>query len=89
MKATHEEVKRAVLLFGEKLGQGKSTPTLLETVGVYSTVKTLAVIAFTNGYQQYFEQDDKVFDAVTLVREYSKEMSEKGEVRFGVKYGEQ
>ena len=86
MKESKKELEKAIVIVGESLNLKKATELLLDTVGIYSTVRQLIFIMFTQNKQQYFEKDDKVFDAISLIRKYCKEMEENGEVNFDVPY---
>ena len=86
MKESKKELEKAIVIVGESLNMGKATELLLANVGVHSTIRELTFKMFTENKQQYFEKDDNVFNATTLIREYCKEMSINGEVNFDVPY---
>lgn len=82
MKASSEEVRKAIIKFGEVLNMELSTPILLKNVGFYSTIKELTMVAFTQNYSDYFEKDNETFNAIKLIKEYCREMYKNGEVNF-------
>jgi len=82
MKESKKVFEKALVVIGESLGMGEATVLLLKNVGVHSTVRELTYKMFTENKQQYFEQDDAVFEAISLMRKYCVEMSLKGEVNF-------
>jgi hypothetical protein len=86
MKESQEEVRKAVLDMGNALGMSMETPILLTNIGIYSTIKELVYKAFVVYYDDYFEENDKVFQSVQIVKRYCKEMAENGEVEFDVKF---
>ena len=86
MKESQEELKNAIVTVGESLSMKRATELLLINVGVYSTVKELTYKMFVENKQQYFEKDDNVFEAISLIRKYCKEMGLNGEVIFDVPY---
>lgn len=86
MKESKKQVEHAVNVIGESLGIGDATPILLKNVGLHSTVKELTYLMFVNNREQYHEKDDRVFESISLIREYCKEMSINGEVNFNVPY---
>ena len=84
MKESKKELEKAIITVGKSLEMEKSIELLLVNIGVYSTIKELTYQMFVQNKQQYFEKDDDVFEAISLIREYSKEMSKNGEVNFDV-----
>jgi len=89
MKQSKEELSKAIVLVGESLNMKKATELLLINVGVCSTIKELTYKMFVENKQQYFEEDDKVFESISLIRDYCKEMGENGEVNFETPYNAQ
>jgi 5,10-methylene-tetrahydrofolate dehydrogenase/methenyl tetrahydrofolate cyclohydrolase len=86
MKESKKELEKAIIAVGESLGMKKPIELLLINVGVHSTVKELTYQMFVQNKQQYFEKDDTVFEAISLIRKYCEEMSKNGEVNFDVPY---
>ena len=86
MKESQEQVRKSILIIGERLGMKESTEMLLHNVGIYSTIKELAYNMFLQNYQDYFEKDNNVFDSIQLIRKYCEEMSINGEVKFDIPY---
>ncbi len=86
MKESKKELEKAIIEVGKSLNMGKSTELLLINVGVHSTVKELTYQMFVQNKQQYFEKDNNVFEAISLIRKYCQEMSKNGEVNFDVPY---
>jgi 5,10-methylene-tetrahydrofolate dehydrogenase/methenyl tetrahydrofolate cyclohydrolase len=86
MKESKKELEKAIIIVGESLGMEKATELLLKNVGLHSTIKELTYVMFVRNKQQYFEQDDAVFEAISLIRNYCEEMSKNGEVNFDVPY---
>jgi len=86
MKESKKELENAIIVIGESLGMKTATELLLTNVGVHSTIKELTYKMFVECKQQYFETDDNVFNAITMIRSYCKEMSKNGEVNFDTKY---
>lgn len=86
MKESKKELEKAIIIVGKSLGMERATELLLVNVGLHSTVKELTYKMFVNNKQQYFEKDDDVFEAISLIREYCQEMSKNGEVNFDVPY---
>lgn len=86
MKESKKELENAIITVGKSLGMGRATELLLTNVGLHSTVKELAYKMFVENKQQYFEKNDDVFEAISLIREYCQEMSKNGEVNFDVPY---
>jgi hypothetical protein len=82
MKESNEQLDKAVVIVAESLGIGEAAKLLLINVGLHSTVKELTYQMFVQDKQQYFEKDDDVFEAISLIRKYCKEMSLNGEVNF-------
>ena len=86
MKESKKELEKAIIIVGESLNIKEATEQLLINVGIYSTIRELTYIMFTQNRQQYFEKDDKVFDSISLIRKYCEEMSKNGEVNFDVPF---
>jgi hypothetical protein len=86
MKESKKQLETAIVIVGESLKMKEATELLLINVGVYSTVKELTYKMFVENRQQYFEKDDNVFEAISLIRTYCQEMSKNGEVNFDVPY---
>ena len=86
MKESKKELEKAIVIVGESLNMKEATELLLINVGVHSTIRELTYKMFTLNRQQYFEKDDNVFDAISLIRKYCEEMSENGEVYFDVPF---
>lgn len=86
MKQSKKELEKAIVAVGKSLDMETSTIILLNNIGVYSTIKELTYKMFTENKQQYFEKDEDIFEAISLIREYCQEMSKKGEVSFDVPY---
>jgi len=84
MKCSKKLLQDSILIVGGSLNMEYCTSLLLEDIGVYSTIKELTYKMFVEDKQQYFEKDDKVFKSISLIREYCKEMSLNGEVKFDV-----
>lgn len=77
-----KELEKAIIIVGKSLGMERATELLLVNVGLHSTVKELIYKMFVENKQHYFEKDDDVFQAISLIREYCQEMSKNGEVKF-------
>lgn len=86
MKESKKELERAVLAVGNSLGMKRATEILLVNAGVHSTIKELIYAMFVENRQPYFEKDDAVFESMSLIRKYCKEMKENGEVNFDTHY---
>ena len=86
MKESKKELEKSIVIVGESLNMKEATEILLINVGVHSTIRELTYKMFTINRQQYFEKDDDVFEAISLIREYCQEMSKNGEVNFDVPY---
>lgn len=86
MKESKQDLERAIITVGKSLGIERATELLLVNVGPHSTVKELTYKMFVENKQQYFETDDDVFDAISLIRKYCQEMSKNGEVNFDAPY---
>lgn len=86
MKESKKQLEKAIVTVGESLNMKEATELLLVNVGVYSTVKELTYKMFVENRQQYFEKNDNVFEAISLIRTYCQEMSKNGEVNFDVPY---
>ena len=86
MKESKKELEKAIIVVGKSLGMESPTELLLKNVGAHSTVKELTYQMFVQNKQQYFEKDDVVFEAISLIRKYCEEMSKNGEVNFDVPY---
>lgn len=86
MKESKKELEKAIIVVGKSLFMEKPTELLLKNVGVHSTVKELTYQMFVQNKQQYFENDDAVFEAISLIRKYCEEMSKNGEVNFDVPF---
>lgn len=86
MRESQKELENAVIVVGKSLGLEQSTEALLKSAGMYSTVRELIYLMFVKNKQQYFEKDDAVFEAITLIRAYCIEMHTNGEVNFDVPY---
>ncbi len=86
MKESKKQLEEAVVIVGESLNMKEATELLLINVGVYSTIKELTYQMFVEDRQQYFEEDDNIFGAMSLIREYCQEMSKNGQVNFDVKF---
>lgn len=82
MKESKKQLERAILIVGESLNMKETAELLLINVGVYSTIKELTYKMFVENRQQYFEKDDNVFESISLIRKYCREMSKNGEVNF-------
>jgi hypothetical protein len=82
MKESREQVEAAIILVGESLNMKTATELLLINVGIHSTIKELIYKMFVLDRQPYFEKDNRVFDAMTLIKKYCQEMGENGEVIF-------
>jgi uncharacterized protein YpmS len=86
MKESKKQLEKAIVILAESLNMKEATELLLIKVGIHSTVKELTYKMFVENRQQYFEKDDKVFEAISLIRKYCQEMSKNGEVNFDVPY---
>jgi hypothetical protein len=87
MKESQEDVRKAVLDFGNALGMSKETPLLLTDIGLHSTIKELAFKAFVINYYEYYEDSDgKILRAIDTIVRYCQEMAEKGCVTFDVNF---
>lgn len=86
MKESKKVLEKAIITFGKSLGMERATELLLVNVGLNSTVKELTCKMFVENKQQYFEKDDDVYEAISLIREYCQEMLKNGEVNFDVPY---
>jgi len=84
MKESKEQVEQAIIIIGESLGIGESTELLLCNIGIHSTIKELTYKMFVMDRQQYFETDNTVFEAISLIRRYCLEMATNGAVNFEV-----
>jgi hypothetical protein len=84
MKESKKELERAIIIVGESLNMKEATELLLVNIGVHSTVKELTYKMFVENRQQYFEKDDSIFEAISLIRSYCQEMSINGEVNFDI-----
>jgi hypothetical protein len=82
MKQTKKQLEEAILIVGDSLNMKDITEILLVNVGIHSTIKELSYKMFVENKQQYFEKDDNVFEAISLIRKYCQEMSKNGEVEF-------
>jgi hypothetical protein len=85
MKESREQVEAAIILVGESLNMKIATELLLINSGIHSTIKQLIYIMFVLDRQPYLEKDDRVFDAMTLIKKYCQEMGRNGEVIFSQK----
>jgi hypothetical protein len=85
MKESREQVEAAIILLGESLDIKTSAELLLINVGIHSTIKELIYKMFVLDRQPYFEKDDRVFEAMTLIKKYCQEMGRNGEVIFSQK----
>ena len=83
MKVSHKEVRDSAILVGNIFNH--PTELKIQLFGLFETVKNLSYQMFIINYNQYFEKDDNVFQAVNLLREYCIEMKEYGEVKFNDK----
>lgn len=83
MKESKAQVEKAVLTLGESLDMGRSVELLLKNIGLHSTIKEVVYKSFIDNRTDYFEENDDVYEAYQLIRRYSKEMCDKGEVIFG------
>lgn len=86
MKNSKKQLENAIIIVGESLNMKEATEILLVNVGINSTIRELTYKMFTENKQQYFEKDDNVFEAISLIREYCKEIAKNGEVKFDVPY---
>lgn len=86
MQESQNQLKAAIIIVGESLNMKEATELYLHNVGVYSTIRELTYKMFIEDKQQYFEADDRVFEAVSLIRKYCREMSKNGEVNFDAPY---
>ena len=86
MKESKKQLETAIVIVGESLNMKEATELLLITAGVNSIVKELTYKMFIENRQHYFEKDDNVFEAISLIRTYCQEMSKNGEVNFDVPY---
>lgn len=86
MKESKIQLEKAIVIVGESLDMKEATELLLLNVGAYSTIKEITFKMFTLNKQQYFETDDNVFNAISLIRSYCEEMLKNGEVTFDVPY---
>ena len=84
MKESKKQVEEAIIIVGESLGMGESTEVLLCNIGIHSTIKELTYKRFVMNKQQYFETDNTVFEAISLIRRYCLEMATNGAVTFEV-----
>lgn len=84
MKQSKQELEQAIIKVGESLNMKEATVLLLNNVGIHSTIRELTFKMFTLDKQPYFEQDDDIFNSITLIREYCIEMLKNGEVSFSV-----
>lgn len=86
MKESKKQLEKAIIIVGESLNMKEATEMLLINVGAHSTIRELTYKMFTLNRQQYFEKDDAVYEAISLIRKYCEEMSKNGEVDFDVPY---
>ena len=85
MKESSEELKQAIIIVSEAVGIKDSIDALLSAQGIYSTIKMLTYYLFVENYNQYFEKNENIFESVSLIRTYCKEMQLNGEVNFDSK----
>ena len=85
MKNSQDQVIKAIMLIGKMLDIEKEVKLLLINIGLHSTMKEVIYRLFINDYNNYFEQNDAVFEAYELIRRYCKEITENGEVKFNEK----
>jgi hypothetical protein len=86
MKESKKELEKAILIVGESLKLKVNTELMLINLGSYTTIKELVYQMFIQDRQQYFEKNDNVFEAISLIKKYCQEMSKNGEVNFEVPY---
>ncbi len=86
MKESKTELIKAIIIVGKSLEIKEATEFLIPNMGIYATIKELIYKMFTENRQQYFEQNDTIFEAISLMRKYCVEMSKHGEVNFDVPY---
>lgn len=86
MKESKKQLEKAIVIVGESLNMKEATELLLINVGVHSTIKELTYKMFVENRQQYFEKDNNVYEAISLIRNYCQEMAKNGEVNFDVPY---
>lgn len=82
MKCTQKEIENAIIIIAESLGLKENINYLLKNEGIHTTIRELIYIMFVQHKEQYFEKDDDVFNSITLIREYCKELKENGFVSF-------
>lgn len=86
MKESKKQLEKAIVTVGESLNMKEATESLLISAGLHSTIRELTYKLFVEDRQQYFEKDDSVFYAISLIRAYCQEMTKYGEVNFDVPY---
>jgi len=87
MKESKEEVEKSILILAESLDIKDSISETIKLDGLHTTAKNVIFRAFTLGKNDYFETDDKVFEAYQIIRTYCSEMLKNGHVVFNKKYG--
>lgn len=86
MNESKKQLEKAIITIAKSLGMETPTELLLVNVGLHSTIKELTYKMFVENHHQYFEKNNDVFEAISLIREYCQEMSKNGEVNFDVPY---
>lgn len=74
MRESKEDIENAILLLAEFLDQKDVYKALLLYSGRISTLKELVFSLFVNGYNNYFQKDDNLFNAFELLKRYAVEL---------------
>lgn len=86
MKESKEQVIKALHVWGKEIGLTTIIiNAYIENLGILATIKEIAFIGFSNNYTDYFETEDRVYEAILILRRYSIEMKKHGEVVFNKK----
>ena len=87
MKATKQQVENAIIVLAERIGNGQGYKELLESgQRLPELVKQITYHLFVSDFNDYFEDEDDVFYAYKVVKEYAVELDKFGDVQFGVAF---
>lgn len=85
MDCTKKDVENAILIIAHRLNESKGKEIysyLINSSVLPKVVELIAYDLFTNNYQQHFETNNNVSEAINLVRNYALELQVKGFVEF-------
>ncbi len=83
MKISREQYQNSILLLANEIEMIKTYESILEIIKGFPKISEMIVYdLFVNDYENYIQKDNDVFEAYYHLKDYCKELKEKGFVEF-------